>query len=227
MTTYNRATLKTFFETGDVPGGQDYANLIDSCLNVVDTGVQTIQGGFNPTELITARVSAGTGNITGDLTVGGTVSAATIYVNTINITAITLASAAITNATIGTATITSANITNLNLTIASAASLYAGGLFQPVAIISATGTTQATAALCTATINNVQGAADGQTTGVILPANKIGYEQIVYNSTAVSANLYPCVGGAINRLSANAPFAMAAGTPYTVSHIAASAYAVR
>lgn len=69
MTTYNQATLATFFQTGDVPTGQDYANLIDSCLNIVDTNPQSIAGPINPTELITARVSAGNIIATGTLSV--------------------------------------------------------------------------------------------------------------------------------------------------------------
>jgi hypothetical protein len=34
MTTYNKATLKTFFAQGDIPSGTDYANFIDSYVNV-------------------------------------------------------------------------------------------------------------------------------------------------------------------------------------------------
>lgn len=69
MTTYSQNTLKTFFQTGDVPTGSDYANLIDSCLNIVDTSAQSIAGPINPTELITARVSAGNIIATGTLSV--------------------------------------------------------------------------------------------------------------------------------------------------------------
>lgn len=64
MTTYNRTSLKTFFQTGDVPTGNDYGNLIDSCLNIVDTGAQSIASPLAATELIAPIVSSST--ITGN-----------------------------------------------------------------------------------------------------------------------------------------------------------------
>lgn len=64
MTNYSKATLKTFFETNDVPNGSDYANFIDSYVNIVETGVQSMAGPLLPTELITARVSAANINVT-------------------------------------------------------------------------------------------------------------------------------------------------------------------
>lgn len=86
MTTYSKSTLATFFQTGDVPTGTDYANLIDSCLNIVDTSAQSIASPFNPTELITPRVSAtninavtsltaATISVTNDVSAGATVYA--------------------------------------------------------------------------------------------------------------------------------------------------------
>lgn len=73
MTTYNKTTLKTFFETGDIPDGNDYANLIDSQVNIVETSVQEMGGPLYTPELITNRVSAANLNIGGDtffLTIG-------------------------------------------------------------------------------------------------------------------------------------------------------------
>lgn len=58
MTTYNKATLKTFFETADVPTGTDYANLIDSYINIVETSAQAMAGALQTTKLITPLVSA-------------------------------------------------------------------------------------------------------------------------------------------------------------------------
>jgi hypothetical protein len=62
MTTYNKASLKTFFEQGDVPQGADYANFIDSCINIVETAAQTMAGALVTTKLITPLVSATTLN---------------------------------------------------------------------------------------------------------------------------------------------------------------------
>lgn len=58
MTTYNKATLKTFFEQGDVPTGTNYSDFIDSYVNLVETGQQTMAGPLYTTELITPRVSS-------------------------------------------------------------------------------------------------------------------------------------------------------------------------
>lgn len=60
MTTYNKTTLKTFFEQGDTPTGTNYADLIDSQVNLVETAIQSMAGPLSCTELITPRVSANT-----------------------------------------------------------------------------------------------------------------------------------------------------------------------
>ena len=62
MTNYNKTTLKTFFENGDVPSGQNYADLIDSQVNLVETAQQTMAGPLYTTEIIASRVS-GASNI--------------------------------------------------------------------------------------------------------------------------------------------------------------------
>ena len=58
MTNFNKSTLKTFFETGDVPAGQQYADLIDSNVNLVETAIQNMAGPLFTTELVATRVSA-------------------------------------------------------------------------------------------------------------------------------------------------------------------------
>lgn len=102
-----------------------------------------------------------------------------------------------------------------------------GTMIPSFAIISAAGSAQATAALCSAQNCRLMGVTDDQATGFRLMANKIGLEQQLYMNTAASANLYPPVGGTINGGSANAPFALAANTMYTVLHYAASAMGVK
>jgi hypothetical protein len=42
MTAKSRSALKSAFETGDIPDGTDYADLIDSFLNLSDTTAQTV-----------------------------------------------------------------------------------------------------------------------------------------------------------------------------------------
>ena len=58
MTTFNKASLKALYETGDVPTQQNYADWIDSYINIVETTVQSMAGPLVTTELITPRVSA-------------------------------------------------------------------------------------------------------------------------------------------------------------------------
>lgn len=232
MTTYNKATLKTFFETGDVPAGGDYANFIDSYVNLVETALQTMAGPLNPTELISARVSATNGIFTGTMRIdglmsaaaanfSGNVSAAAIYASTLNLTG-----------NMGVAIVSAASVNVTGDVSASTGTVYASavrtinGVLEGTGIVSAAGIAQGTAAALTFVINRGKGVVDGSTTGFAIPANRIGLTQIIVND-AVSANLWPPTGGVINALGANAAFAMAANIPYAIYHITASAYAVK
>lgn len=204
MTTFNRTTLKTFFETGDVPNGNDYANLIDSCLNMVETGPQNIAGAFGTTELVASRVSAGPTNLTGTLTVAGITSAQDVWAETIHASAFN---------------IPVANLTSLTVS---------GGILRSPLIVSAAGSTQATAApLGTVGVIRAKGIVDGSTTGFLLGANQGGNQQTIWIEENTSCNLYPCTGGQINALASNAAFSMAGKTTYIITHIAASAYTVK
>lgn len=118
-------------------------------------------------------------------------------------------------------------IDTIRTTTVSANAIYASaGVYQPVGIMSAQGTAQGTAAILTAIITRGAGVVDGTTTGFAIPANRTGLTQYIINGGA-SANLWPPTGGTINALSANAAFAMAASTLYTIVHVATSAYAVK
>lgn len=214
----NKNTLVALFETGDVPSGSDYADLINSNLNLFETAVQTGLGPYNPTELITARVSAGNGNFTGTLAVAGALTAGSFAPSTISVS--TMLSAR--NANVSALVVDNANIRGTT----SAATVFVNLLQQQTVNISAAGTTQGTAATVSATICRLRGAADGTATGYILMANRQGWVQQVFNENTVSANLYPCTGGQINALASNAAFGMAASTLYTVVHTRASGYAV-
>lgn len=258
MTTYNKATLKTFFQTNDVPDGNDYANFIDSYVNIVETATQTMAGPLSTTELITSRVSASNLTLTGDTSFNGSITGIgvnkTVTYSLIatsgglgNISVSYDPSIPVINNTNGllTYSITDSkfifdgadvsaksninavgNVTSLGDITASGA-VSAKRFLQPVAIISAAGTAQGTAALCSAAFCRLQGVVDGSTTGFRLQANFPGMAQYIRNETAVSANLWPPTGGQINALGANIPFPLAANTPYTVMHFTASAYGVK
>lgn len=216
MTTYNRATLKTFFVQNAIPQGTDYANFIDSYVNIVDTILQSMAGPLQTTELDASRVSAGNGNFTGTLTVVGQFSAKGNF---------TTSAASVTTLTISG--VTSANTLNVTGQTSAGDVNVAGELIRGVVTYSAAGTAQATATVVSAGNAILTGATDGQATGYRLMANKTGLTQDIYNQNTVSANLWPCTGGQINVLASNAAFGMAASTLYRVLHTKASGYAVK
>jgi len=77
--------------------------------------------------------------------------------------------------------------------------------------LTAAGSTQATALLLGADINNVTTVA--ASTGVIAPAMNPGDDIIVRNGGANALLLYPPVGASINGLGVNAGYSIATATP--------------
>lgn len=217
MTTYNKTTLKTFFENGDIPTGQNYSDFIDSQVNLVDTEEQDMAGNLYTPKLITAKISALNANFT------GVVSAATLNGNAIMGTTGSFSSTVSANA-LNVAT----DVSAAQGTVYASAIRTTSGVFKTVAIISAAGTTQATAALITGQINRLQGVTDGSLTGFILGSPQIGLTGVMLiNETAASANLWPAVGCAINGNTANTVFGMLAHTTYEVVHTYVSGYGVK
>jgi len=242
MTTYNKTTLKTFFEDGDVPGGADYANFIDSYVNLVETADQSMAGALITPSVTATLVSATNLNV-------GTFGISTLSVGSLNVSGNTIVSG---NANFsGLVTVSSLLVLNnisaatLNLTggitadritastavftgIVSAGGLAAtNGVQLGNAIVSAAGTTQGAATKLTSIINRCQGVTDGSATGFLIQSNIANIPIYVINQTAASANLWPPTGGTINALGANAAFGLAANTMYTVIPITASAYYVK
>lgn len=212
MTQLSKQTLTALFETGDVPSGTEYANLIDSYVNQVETGVQSMAGALNPTELITARVSATNVNVTGTLTAvtfsQNVVSAGSVYSDNAFVSAYSG-----TRATF---------LGNVSAAVVYADIVRAPVIYQGVGIVSAAGTAQGTAAVLVNAINRGKGIVDGATTGFTPPTNNTGLTQYLFNEGA-SANLWPPVGGTINGLAVNAAFPLAASAMVTIVHITASA----
>lgn len=257
MTNFNRSSLKTFFETGDVPTGTDYANLIDSCVNMVESGVQTMGGALNPTELITSRVSAGIGKFTGTMTIAGITSVGTIYADNLiatsanitfnNISAAGIVSAATLNST-GASTI-SGKLTGATASFSGIVSADAG-ITITGDVSAATGTVYASAMRSTngliSGVGVVSAAGTTQGTAAIL-TNVVNRGKGIADGTTtgfaplanraglvqylfnegVSANLWPPTGGTINGLAANAVFPLAASAMVTIVHLTASAMAVK
>jgi len=231
MTTYNKNTLKTFFQTGDTPDGNDYANFIDSYVNIVETAEQTLAGALNSPELISAKISAGNVNITGTLNVVGQFSAANLSTNNItnasNILTTTLSATVVnSNAVVTSAATISGDVSANTGTVYASAMRSTNGMFAGVGIVSAAGSAQATAAPLINIINRGKGVVDGQTTGFAIPSNRTGLVQYLFNEGA-SANLWPPTGGTINGLAANAAFPLVASAMVTIVHLTASAMAVK
>lgn len=220
MTTYNKTTLKTFFENGDVPTGQNYADLIDSYINIVETGNQSMAGALTATELVAPQVSAAFGNFTTGLTAGflistGSVNAVHIQASSVDCTTVSAVTINCTN-----------NMTASAARVIASAGQFLRGIYYGTGIVSATGTTQGAGALLNNVINVGAGITDGTNTGFLLRNNNVGMVQFLVNGGA-SANLWPASECRINVLATNAAFAMAANTLYTIVHTTNSAYAVR
>lgn len=214
MTTLSKASLTALFQTGDVPSGTDFANLIDSQVNVAESSTQAMLGALQTPEVIATRVSA-TNITTNTLSVKGQFNASAPAFFADKVTFVDIVCSGVSAENI--------RVTN---SVSAARSYVANGYYQAVGIVSAVGTAQATAALLTFPVNRAKGVVDGQTTGFAIPSNNIGLTQIIVNDNA-SANLWPPTGGQINALSVNAAFPMVANTPYSIYHITASAYAVK
>lgn len=199
----SKSQLVLLFEQGDVPQGSNFADLINSSVNMNETAVQTLLGPLNPTEIIAARVSATNGVFTGTLSIGGVTSAKDIYGDNVRLS----------------------NDVSAAGTVYSSA-VRSGGFIGTTNIVSAAGVTQGTAAVLPNVVNRGKGIADGTTTGFTPLANRPGLVQYLFNEGA-SANLWPPTGGFINGLAVNAAFSLAASAMVTIVHLTASAYAVK
>lgn len=95
------------------------------------------------------------------------------------------------------------------------ATLAAAGATQGTGVtgLTATGTTQGTALPLPADVCYFTTVAANS--GCILPAANAGDAGTIFNGGASSLNVYPPVGGAINKLGANAAYVLATATPST------------
>lgn len=255
-TNLDKTTLQALWINGFIPQGTDFANLINSQVNVAETSAQTMQGALITTQLITPQLSA-TGGILQNITfTNGTVNNTSIGLATPASAAFT--SIKISNNITGNVTFSSAATFSSDVSITGGITIFSTAAFlgaasftttvsatgfnssgntqtasltETIAIVSANGTTQATASVISAFIgiNRLQGTADGQQTGYLLPkpSTALGLIQTVIHEGTVSGNLWPSVGCHINALGANAAFALAASTPYQVTYTQVSGYAVK
>lgn len=83
MTAQTRAVLKSEFETGDTPDGDNYADLIDSFVSLTDSTAQSLSSDLEVVTLIATTVSAGT--VSSDLVRSTTVSGGTGAFDTLTV----------------------------------------------------------------------------------------------------------------------------------------------
>jgi hypothetical protein len=94
MAKQNRTTLKGYFETGDIPSQEQYADLIDSKLNLSDSETQILEGGLSASflkaenNLIAGTHITASGNISGSesstFVIGGTITAGAATFTTVD-----------------------------------------------------------------------------------------------------------------------------------------------
>ena len=63
MAKQNRTTLKGYFETGDTPTQAQYADLIDSNMNLIETGVQIVPGTISSSNIVVNTNITASGDI--------------------------------------------------------------------------------------------------------------------------------------------------------------------
>jgi hypothetical protein len=63
MAKQNKTTLKNYFQTGDIPSQAQYAHLIDSQLNLAETGTQIASGNISASNFIAQNDVTASGNI--------------------------------------------------------------------------------------------------------------------------------------------------------------------
>lgn len=202
MTIRDKTDLTARFEQLDVPTGTDFADFIQSCVNLAETTAQAMAGPLSCTEIVASRVSANTASYS------GIVSASKISCDA---------------GTAGTGGWKIRGVCSAGIV------RFTESLHGQVEIVSASGTTQGAANLIpvSAYVARLQGVNDGTATGFTLQTSAQGYVQYVINETAASANLWPPTDGKINALATNAAFGLAANTQYTVIHVLRKEYRVK
>jgi hypothetical protein len=82
MAQQNKSFLKTYFQTGDIPSANNYAELIDSSLNLAETNIQV--GEFSISSSGNLKIM-GSASFVGDITSSGNInSSGKLYGTTLN-----------------------------------------------------------------------------------------------------------------------------------------------
>lgn len=240
MTAQSRSTLIARFQTGDVPVGSDFEDMIDSFVATVDTSVQTItshvtfSGGAAVATLTAADIKGSAATFTGTVAISALQASAATFLGGITVSGTTTAEGAIvaksTLSVSGVATFTGAVTADAALVAkstfsASGASTLTGAVTmaggvtvsgstkQTTVTITALGSTQGSAAsLGAGFMYRVAQATAGENAGIIIPTTAGGRQMMIVNATNTAVNLYPPSGGQINNGGANAPVTVTASS---------------
>ena len=84
MAKQNRTILKGYFETGDIPTQAHFIDLIDSDLNLLDSGLQIIKGPISSSHMYASKDIVATGSLTTtNITASGNISGSLVSTLTI------------------------------------------------------------------------------------------------------------------------------------------------
>lgn len=220
MTQRNKTSLTAVFETGDTPQGGDYADLIDSYLNVVETTAQSLSGALFVPELNSTLVSAFT-------------------INTPSFTSTSITGTTITATTFNTGTISASGVVSAASIAVAGAGAFGGAVtgltFKPVAgykgtvesSVAATGNTQASAKVVSADTVWIRAATSvgaAINRAVIIDSFVSGRRQVIFNDTNTSAAIYPPTGAQIDGLGANNPRTVNPSVRAMIVHVTSTQY---
>lgn len=208
MTIQNRTTLKSFFNTGDIPTESQYADVMDSFVNLSETGSQILQSPLRAPSIGAVAVVSAAAFEGSSASITGTVSANTFAGNTF--TGTTINGTTINSTTINATTVSTATVRAVTVSVTS---LYPATVINTLTDnITAIGTTAASAASLGGTTLVVVKTASGSENSVIYNSLPLGRQLIIINDTNSSVQVFPPNATAFNSLSPSASYEMPAST---------------
>ena len=137
MAKQNRTTLKGYFETGNTPSQAQYADLIDSKLNLSETGIQIVAGTVSSSILESSNNIIAKTHVTasGNISASGTINTQILEVNDLTSGRVILSStngrlADNLNLTFSSQTLTVTKIANIDTTHVTASGNISGSFIS-------------------------------------------------------------------------------------------------
>lgn len=181
MTAQNRTQLYTYFETGDTPSQAQFANLIDSSLNIADTSGQAITSDVSALKNLDVRGNftvSGASTYAGALTVNN--SALTTLTGNVNIGGALVVSAAGGASTFSSLIVTGSATFQGGITLPSSANASVTGNIAVTGLTTPTGGIKGTATNDAAAAGNVGELISAQTGPTAISSTTL------FNATSIS-----------------------------------------